>query len=122
MVVAVVNRCNDQIREALERASTRARADGQDALDAMSAAYLALARNGELARLYLHAQAASVNEPRVRAAMKDGIEELYALTAIETGRSAAEIRAFFGRGMVLNLLVALDALDLEGTWARTLVA
>jgi AcrR family transcriptional regulator len=120
LAVAVVQRCNRRIHQVFSAAAARAHARGEDVLAAMGAAYLTLIQDGETPLVQLHAHAASVSEPRIREAMRAGLADLYALVSTETQRGDAEIRAFFGYGMMLNALCALDATTLDADWARTM--
>jgi AcrR family transcriptional regulator len=120
LVRALVERCNSRIRDAFAEAAASARADGRHPLEAMGQAYTMLLADRDVVLLQLHAHAASPDLPEVRDAMRAGFAELVELVRREAGASDDDVRRFFARGMLLNVLAALDAVDLDAPWARLL--
>lgn len=120
LAVALVQRCNQRIQATFAAAAARAKAAGEDVLTAMGGAYVDLIGDRNLLLLQLHAHAAAVSMPEIRDAMRDGFRALFALVSQESGGSAEDVRGFFARGMLLNVLGALDAFDLDEPWAQAL--
>jgi AcrR family transcriptional regulator len=120
LVRAIVDRCNRRIRGAFAAAAAAARVGGEDPLAAMGHAYGELLSDRDNLLIQLHSHAASPDLPEVRDAMRAGFEELVKLVRRESGASDEEIRRFFAKGMLLNVLAALDAFDVDAPWARIL--
>jgi AcrR family transcriptional regulator len=119
LLVAAVERCHRKTYEVFAAAADRARVAGDDPLEAMGHAYVELLmdRSTLLGQLQSFAGAASHEE--IREAVRAGFERLYGLVGT-AAESADEVRAFFAKGMLLNVLVAMGAHELDADWARTL--
>lgn len=120
LAVALVERVNQRIHDTFAQAADRAKAAGDDVLPAMGRAYVELLEDRDLMLLQLHAHAASPGVPAIREAMRDGFRRLVGFAREASGASEEEIRRFFARGMLLNVLAALDAQDLDEPWAQML--
>jgi AcrR family transcriptional regulator len=117
---AVCERCLALLRDAFAEAARAAKARGEPALPAMGAAYHELIQDREILLNQLHAHTAAASDPAIRKVMRRGWADLYALVTEASGESPEEIRRFFSAGMLMNVLVALDAADLDAEWAVAL--
>jgi len=122
LAVALVQRCNQRVHATFAAAAARAKASGEDVVPAMGRAYVELIADRNLLLLQLHAHAAAVSMPEIRTAMRNGFRALFELVARESGGSDEEVKRFFERGMLLNVLGALDVFELNEPWARALAA
>lgn len=120
LAVALIERVHERIHETFVQAAARAQSAGEDVLPAMGRAYVELLQDRDLMLLQLHAHAASLDVPAIREASRGGFERLVAFAQSASGASEDEIQRFFARGMLLNVLAALDAMDLDEPWARVL--
>jgi len=117
---ALVERCNDRIEQTFSEAAGAARAAGEPVLRAMGAAYTGLLGDRELLLNQLHAHAAC-DDPAIRDQMRRGFARLVEIVERETGASAEEVRDFFAHGMLLNVLAAMGASDVDAHWAKVLL-
>ena len=122
LAVALVERCNERIHATFVTAAAQAKAAGEEVLPAMGIAYVELLQDRELLLLQLHAHAASASIPEVREAMRAGFKELVALALRESDAPAEDVQAFFAKGMLLNVLAAMDApASIDEQWAQVLM-
>jgi AcrR family transcriptional regulator len=123
LAIALVKRCNDRVYGTFAEAAARARAAGEDVLEAMGHTYAPLMlENPELLAVTLHAYAAAEDEPAIRDAMRSCFGRLVELAERESGASSEEIRRFFAYGMLINVMAALGAHTLDEHWAHVLTA
>lgn len=120
LAVALVERIHERIHETFAQAAARAERTGEAVLPAMGRAYVELLKDRDLMLLQLHAHAASPDVPAIRDAARDGFRRLVDFAQRVSGAPQDEVQRFFARGMLLNVLAALDAMDLDEPWARTL--
>jgi AcrR family transcriptional regulator len=117
LYVAAVDRCFSRTL-----ATFKAAAEGaEDPLEAMGKAYGELLADRTALLGQLQAHAAAVNDPVVRDAVRRGFAELYEFVAGVSRASGDEIQAWFAQGMLLNVLAAMGAHDVDEPWARALV-
>lgn len=90
---------------------------GYDALVAMGQAYRELLAERDLLLLQLHSYAAA-DDPAIRAAARACLRHLWAVVQRLTGLPDEAVRAFFALGMLHNVLAAVDAADVDESWAR----
>ena len=122
LAIALVERTNARIHETMAAAAAAAKLSGEPILPAIGRAYAELVQNDrDLLLLQLHAHAASPEFPLVRDAMRDGFRRLVTFVTEASGAPADEVQRFFARGMLLNVIAALDAWELDEPWARLLV-
>ena len=122
LVIALIERTNERVYETMA-ASAAACTPDEPVLRAMGVAYIELLQHDrDLLLLQLHAHAASLESPQIRDAMRDGFRRLVAFVSEVSGACADEIQRFFARGMLLNVVAALDVWELDEPWARLLVA
>jgi AcrR family transcriptional regulator len=122
LAIATVRRCNERIHATFVEAVREARAAGEPVIPAMGRAYVELLADRDLLVLQLHAHAASVSSPPIRDAMREGFRSFVALVERESDATPPEVQAFFAKGMLLNVLAALGAEEIDEPWARTLAA
>lgn len=123
LAIALVERTNERIHQTMSSAAAAAQASGEPVLPAIGKAYVELVQTDrDLLLLQLHAHAASPELPDVREAMRDGFRRLVSFVREASGAEDDEIQRFFARGMLLNVIAALDVWELDEPWAQLLVA
>jgi AcrR family transcriptional regulator len=120
LVLAMVQRCNDRLVATFEAAVAQAKAAGEDPIHAMGESYHELIQNRTMLLLQLHAHAAAPDEPAIQAAMRDCFRRLHELVAPEAGGDAERVARFFATGMLMNVMAAVNAFELNEPWAMTL--
>jgi AcrR family transcriptional regulator len=101
--------------------SFRAAAEGLTGIEAMAAmgqAYKDLLSERGLLQVQLHAFAAAAGDPVIGRASRQGMRHLWSVTEELTGLPDEAIRAFFAQGMLLNVLVAIDAQSNDEWWVK----
>ena len=123
LVIALIERTNERVHDTMAAAAAVAGARREPILGAMGQAYVELLQHDrDLLLLQLHAHAASPESPEIREAMRAGFARLHAVISEASGAPADEVQRFFARGMLLNVIAALDIWELDEPWARLLVA
>ena len=117
---ALVQRCNERIERTFSDAAAAARAAGEPVMQAMGMAYIGLLADRDLLLNQLHAHAAC-DDDAIREQMRRGFARLVELVESESGAAAQEVRDFFAHGMLLNVLAAMQAQDVDEHWARLLL-
>jgi len=118
LFVASVRRCFRETLETFMRAAEGKR--GEEALKAMGESYMGLLT--DRSRLMALMQAyASCDDPELRAVVREGYGDLFTWTERVTGLGPAELGHFFAKGMLLNVVAAMDLLNSDEPWARRLV-
>ena len=102
--------CMREVREAMAVAA--ANHDGEQAFEAMGHAYMEFLA-AEPRRLMLQMQ--------IRQVAQDGYGELVRFVETRTGASPGRISRFFGKGMLTNVLAAMQVKDAGFDWADRLV-
>ncbi len=120
LAVAVVERMHERIYERFAAAAREARLAGAPVLPAMGASYSQLLEDRDLLLVQLHAHAAAPSVEAIREANRAGFARLVELVQRESDAGPEEIGRFFARGMLLNVLAALDAGAVDADWARVL--
>ena len=112
-------RCMRDARETMMAAADGK--SGQDALDAMGAAYIELLQaDPRQLTLQMHMYAAS-GEPEIRKVAREGYGELVRFVEHASGESGARITRFFARGMLINVIAAMGVRDAGIDWADRLM-
>ncbi|MGO1054248.1 TetR/AcrR family transcriptional regulator [Crossiella sp. CA198] len=123
LFVAVVQRCFDQIQEALTQGAAAVEASAPEVvLSAMGEAYARLVADRDLLLLQLHAQAAAASDELVRAAVRRGYAQLVEYVRDASGGTGHQVQEFFSRGALCHLVVAMGAEQVDAPWAETLSA
>ena len=113
-------RCMREVRD--EMAAAAEGKSGQDALDAMGAAYMRyLEAEPRRLMLQLHMYAAS-EEPEIGKVAREGYGELVRLAEQVSGETGAPISRFFARGMLINVIAAMGVRHAGIDWADRLIA
>jgi AcrR family transcriptional regulator len=117
---AVVARCFRETLELFQRAAEGKR--GEPALDAMGTAYVEQLLP-DRTRLQAQMQAyAACDDPEVREVVRNGFGDLVAYAERVSGEPANEIAAFFGSGMLLNVIAAMELQPGDEPWADRLLS
>ncbi len=117
---ALVERCNARVYRTFTEAAVAARAAGEPVMAAMGLAYIRLLGDRDLLLNQLHAHAAC-DDPAIREQMRRGFARLVEIVERETGAEPQAVRDFFAHGMLLNVLAAMQAQDVDEHWARLLL-
>jgi AcrR family transcriptional regulator len=113
LFIELVKRCFRRVGDAFaEAADGRV---GEDALEAMGAAYHVLLEDRTLLQLQMQAYAAC-DDPEIRAATRAGYKDLWALTERLTGLPSDRIVQFFAMGMLMNVAAAMDLRAVDERW------
>lgn len=121
LAIALMQRTHEQILATFAGASTQARAAGEDPLEAMGKAYLELIRTDRnLLKVQLQGHAAAMSDPELQVEMRRGFGVLVEYVREQAGADDQQLDAFFATGMLLNVLGAMDAFELDEPWAQTL--
>jgi AcrR family transcriptional regulator len=120
LVLAVVTRSNERIRDTFLKAAAAAKATGADPREIMGESYSELLADRSMLMTQIHQFAAAASMPEVAEASRAFFAELFALVQRETELTPEEIHQFFATGMLLNVMAAIGATDEHGTWAQTL--
>jgi AcrR family transcriptional regulator len=119
LFIASLERCFRETRETFERAAEGKA--GEEALEAMGAAYGELIRsNPNRLRGQLQSYAACA-DPDIRAAVRKGYGEIVDAVERASGVGADRLSTFFARGMLINVVAAMELLDADEPWARKLL-
>ena len=117
---ALVQRCNARIERTFVDAAAAARDAGEPTLRAMGRAYIGLLADRDLLLNQLHAHAAC-DDPAIRDQMRAGFARLVDIVERESGAEPEEVRAFFAHGMLINVLAAMQAQEVDEHWAQVLL-
>ena len=116
---AVEARCFRQTLEIFQRAAEGKR--GREALRAIGQAYQELLSSDSV---YLRAQMqayAACGDPEFRAVVRDGYGDLVTYVERVSGLDPQSVTAFFGQGMLMNVLASTHAGDPPEPWAERLM-
>ena len=121
LFMALVERCHARVLRTFADAAQSARAAGEPVLTAMGMAYVGLLGDRNLLLNQLNAHAAC-DDPAIRAEVRRGFAQLVELVERESGAGAEEVRDFFAHGMLLNVLAAMQAEEVDEHWAQVLLS
>jgi AcrR family transcriptional regulator len=112
-------RCMREVREAMAVAS--AGKSGEEALAAMGQAYIQLlAADPRRLTLQMHMYAAC-EDGEIREVARDGYGELVRFAQTVSGAPRKDVAQFFARGMLLNVIAAMQVRDAGVSWADDLI-
>lgn len=120
LMVAILQRGCERIHATFTAAAAHANAAGEDPLHAMGEAYRELIQDRTLLLVQMHGHAGAADDPAIRAAMRDSFRRLHALVKEQTGAPDEEISHFFATGMLMNVMAALGAFEVDEPWATKL--
>ena len=119
LFVATVERCLAETLEVFRDAAGGLR--GEEALNAMGEAYVAMV-TGDRTMLLAQMQAyAACDDPDVREAMTTGYGRLHLFVETVSGLDQETVANWFARGMLLNVVAAMDLWGTREPWARRLI-
>jgi AcrR family transcriptional regulator len=119
LFVATVERCMADTLELFRAAAGDRR--GEEALEAMGQAYVAMVA-GDRTRLLAQLQAyAASDDPEVREAIRSGFGSLHLFVETVSGLDAETVAQWFAKGMLLNVIAAMDLWGSREPWARRLL-
>jgi AcrR family transcriptional regulator len=113
-----VRRCLRETLEVFQDAA--AGKSGEEALDAIGKAYVALLKDRTRLRAQMQAYADCGDED-VREVVRDGYGKLVEYAEQVSGAGPERIRDFFAFGMLLNVFASMDLLDQKAPWAKKLL-
>ena len=119
LFMATIERCMRGTLEMFHTAS--AGLTGEDALHAIGEAYVERLAGDAT---YLHAQMqayAACGDPEIRAVVQRGYGELVEYVERVGGVPNEQMAHFFAKGMLLNVLASMDALNADAGWAQRLL-
>ena len=117
LFVATYELVSDRIIAAMTRAGTGV--EGEQARNAMGAAYAELLQDPELLQVQLHGFAAAPGDPEIAATCRRTFEVLWHLVHERTDMSDEEVLHFFSMGMMMNVMSAIDLLSVPDDWAQS---
>jgi AcrR family transcriptional regulator len=118
LYLATTARAMEETYQAFERASRGK--SGEDALHAMGEAYGGLIENRERLQLMLQCFA-GCDDPDVRESVRRVWRELVDLVERTSGEPPEVISTFFAKGMLLNVLNAMQLFDDPTPWGDRLI-
>lgn len=119
LFIASTERCLGETLETFREAAQGK--TGEDALQAMGQAYGELiAANPDRLRGQLQAYMAC-EDPTVAAVVHRGFGDIVDFVGGVSGVDAARLSRFFARGMLINVLAAMEVLDSKLPWAVSLI-
>jgi AcrR family transcriptional regulator len=113
LYLATIERCFDRIQRTFESAADAAEPGGE--LQAMGEAYGPLLRDRSLLLGQMHSYA-DCSDPEVRALVSRRYGELWGWIEQRAGATSEEMRDFFAKGMLLNVIAAIDLRGLKDAW------
>jgi AcrR family transcriptional regulator len=93
---------------------------GERALEAMGKAYMELLADRKKLLAQMQSYAAC-DDPEVREAVRRGFRDLYSFVEAQSGVSRKRISEFFAKGMLINVIAAMDLGSSQARWARQLI-
>lgn len=114
---------SDRMFEAFRDAAAQARETGQDPLEAMGIAYDELIkRDRDVLLMQIHSYVGAGIDEQAREAVNRCFARLYDLVKRESGAPLDEIKRWFAYGMLINVMAAIRADELDAEWAQVLTA
>jgi AcrR family transcriptional regulator len=119
LFLATLERCMEDTLELFRSAAGERR--GEEALEAMGRAYAEMVLD-DRARLLTQMQGyAACDDPEVREAMRTGFGTLHLFVETVSGLPKDAVSQWFAKGMLLNVVAAMDLPDAREPWARRLL-
>ena len=120
LFIAATERCFRETREIFEQAAEGK--SGQEALEAIGKAYRELIRsNPNRLRGQLQSYVAC-GDPEICEVVRRGYGEIVEAVERASGADAESLSQFFARGMLLNVVAAMDVFESKEPWAKKLLA
>ena len=121
LFIACVERCMGSVREAFERAAAPHIGDTDAVLDAMGDTYAQLLSDRTMLLAQLQSYAAC-GDPEIRAAVQEHYGRLVDMVRHTSGADDERVSSFFATGLLLTVVAAMGAHELDTDWARALMA
>lgn len=121
LFIACVERCMGSVRESFQHAAAPHAGDQDAMFRAMSERYEQLLGDRTMLLAQLQSYSAC-GEPEIRDAVRRDYGRLVDMVRETTGAGDERISAFFATGMLLTVIAAMGAHELDVPWARTLLA
>lgn len=93
---------------------------GEKALEAMGRAYMDLLADRKLLLAQMQSYAAC-DDPEVREAVRRGFRDLYSFVERRAAVPSVRLSQFFAKGMLINVIAAMDLGSSQARWARQLI-
>ncbi len=94
--------------------------EGEEAKEAMGAAYLELMQDPEILQVQLHGFAAAPADPDIARSCRRTFEVLADVFYDRIHGTEDELREFFAMGMLINVMSAIDLMSVPESWAQSL--
>ena len=121
LFIAGVERCMGAVRETFEHAAAPHPGDPDAMFEAMAQRYSELLADRTMLLAQLQAYSAC-GEPAICAAVQQHYGRLVDMVRTTTGADDERVSSFFATGMLLTIVAAMGAHDLDADWARALMA
>jgi AcrR family transcriptional regulator len=116
---ATVARCFRETLEMFQRSAEGLR--GEEALKAIGRTYMELLQSDRTGLKAQLAAYAACDDPEIRDVVKNGYGDLVAYAERVSGGTIEDIANFFAKGMLLNVLAAMQVQDGSEPWAARLL-
>ena len=116
---AATARCLRETLELFQRAAEGKR--GQEALEAMGAAYQELLVDRTRLRAQMQAYAAC-DDPDICEVVRNGYGDIVAYVERVSGLPPADVARFFANGMLMNVIASMDLWESPEAWSQRLLA
>jgi AcrR family transcriptional regulator len=116
LYLETIERGFDRIQRAFE-AAAEAASEPEAKLQAMGRAYGPLLRDRSLLLGQMHGYA-DCSDPDVRAVVRRRYGDLWEWVQRTSGATTEEVRLFFSKGMLLNVIAAIDLRGVSDAWVR----
>ncbi|HEX4245692.1 MAG TPA: helix-turn-helix domain-containing protein [Acidimicrobiales bacterium] len=116
LFIATYNLVSARIEEAFIEAADSLH--GEEAMDAMGAAYMELLQDPNLLQVQLHGFAAAAGDADIAQACREGFRTLWRFVDERAEVDEEELRNFFAHGMLLSVLSAINMLAIPEQWAQ----
>lgn len=120
LFIGCVDRCFQMTHDEFVRAAAPHAGDVDALFEAIGDRYDVLLQETDLLLAQLHAYAAC-QEPEIRIAVRRGYSRLVEAVKELTGAPDDRIQFFFAKGMLINVIAAMGAHELDEPWTRTLM-
>jgi AcrR family transcriptional regulator len=119
LFLAATHRCFRVTLETFMRAAEGKQ--GEDAFHAMGKAYIELLGDRSKLRMQMQSHVACA-DPEICEVVRRQFGELYAYVERVSGADPERVRDFFAKGMLLNVITALDLPALDEAWSQRLLS
>jgi AcrR family transcriptional regulator len=94
--------------------------EGEEAMQAMGAAYLEMMADPELLQVQMHGFAAATGDADIAAACRETFDVLWHFVKETTKLDDQMVRQFFSEGMMISVMSAIDLLSVSDHWAQSI--